>query len=135
MRCLRNFQVAHNIYRKLGNDVDTTDFKEVGDTLITCPLPWTQQNICLGDGNKIQWVHWDSKFVNSFKVSRGCANPSEDINFANSFVSVDENGYLRHKDCSFLIARDSKLTRCDTCYKGQNTLKKKELKTENLPND
>ena len=44
--------------------------------------------------------------LNSFKVCRGCANPSEDINFANSFASVDENGYLRHKDCSLLISRD-----------------------------
>ena len=62
--------------------------------------------------------------LNNFKVCRGCANPSEDISFANSFASVDENGYLRHKDCSLLIARDSKLKRCDTCYKGQNTLMK-----------
>ena len=174
------------------NDFDETDFEEVGDevtslfesmfendTLMTCPLPWTQQNIWLGDGNKIQFVHWDSKFVNgkcrpvchkqlvlsndlsihlfvngvsfeiekiglgksvssptklntilsklnSFKVCRGCANPSEDINLPTSFASVDESGYLRHKDCSLLIAGDSKLTRCDTCYKGRNTLKKRE---------
>ena len=31
---------------------------------VSYPLPWTRQNLILNEGNKIQFVHWTTKFIN-----------------------------------------------------------------------